>query len=150
MTKFDKYFLSKLKKDKKTSTWMPTKVVYSDEGMKSWQGGYCKYLPCSNYIQIREKYKNDKGILAHELTHARQHGLFLFFHPLLTFFDKYILFIELDAYREQVKAYNYTKEGQYMWIVNALVDPNRYGLNISMEEAMEYADFMFGDLINKD
>ena len=148
MTKLDKWFLTRLKKDKSLETWMPTKVVFSDEGMKPWAGGYCRYKFMSNYIQIREKYEGvDNGILAHELTHAKQYGNLWFIHLILKNFDKYTLFIELDAYREQVKLYNYKKKGDYMWIVNSLTNPDKYGLKISIADAIEYADYMFEDLI---
>lgn len=147
MTKLDKYFLTLLKKDKKIDTYLPTEVVYSDEGLKPWVGGTCTYGFFSNYIQIREKYRNDKGILKHELTHARQYGNLLWLHLLLKYSDKYTLFIELDAYREQIKQYNYNTKDQYSWVIDALTNKDKYNLDIQRKEATEYADFMFGDLI---
>jgi len=149
MTKFDKWALTKLKEDKDLNTWLPVKVIYTDD-LPQWVGGRCHYKIFGAEIKIKTKYKeNDPGILAHELTHAKQYGNLFWLHLLLKSFDKYTLFIELDAYREQIKAYNYIQKGQYLWIVNALLDPKRYGLKISLEEAIEYADFMFSDLIEE-
>ena len=150
MTKFDKWALGWLKGKKTKGTWLPGKVIFSNEGMNEWQGGYCKYNLFSTYVQIRTKYQGkDNGILEHELRHVKQYNNLFWFHLLLKNFDKYTLFIELDAYREQVKCYNYTQKAQYLWVVNALVNPDKYGLNINHKEAIEYADFMFDDLIKE-
>jgi len=149
MKKIEKWFLTKLKEDKKIKSYIPKTIEYNLKD-DSWIGGYAHYNFFSVDIHLRKKYKEtDFGILAHELTHARQYSRLLWLHLLLIYFsDKYVLFIELDAYREQIKYYNYTNKSQYLWIVNALINPNKYGLKISATEAIEYADFMFEDLLD--
>jgi hypothetical protein len=152
MTKLDKWFLTKLKADKKIGTddlrFFKTSVEYTEEGLKPWVGGVCSYKLFGSEIKIKPKYKDkDNGILAHELTHARQYAKMKWLHLLLKKIDKYTLFIELDAYREQIKCYDYTTKGEYMWIINSLTNPKKYGLKISIKDALEYADFMFEDII---
>jgi len=46
---------------------IPHIIKYTDD-MPAWMGGYAKWF----YIAIRPKYKDDKGIHAHELEHVKQ------------------------------------------------------------------------------
>jgi hypothetical protein len=46
---------------------VPALIRYTDD-MPQWMGGYAKWF----YIAIRPKYKDDKGIHAHELEHVKQ------------------------------------------------------------------------------
>lgn len=46
----------------------PVHLKYTDKMPGDWVGGYAKMF----MVRIREKYRNDKGILEHELEHVRQ------------------------------------------------------------------------------
>jgi hypothetical protein len=48
-------------------TSIPAYIRYTDD-MPAWMGGYAKWC----YIAIRPKYRDDKGIHAHELEHVKQ------------------------------------------------------------------------------
>ena len=148
LDKIDLFFLNHFKKDKSLTTWIPTTVVYSDKELPSWMGGFCRHKVFSNYIQIATKYKEDEGILRHELTHAKQYGNLFWLHLLLSNFDRYILYIELDAYREQIKAYNYKNQEDYLWIIETLIS-EKYGINIDYNKVKSCADYMFKDIIEK-
>jgi hypothetical protein len=55
-------------------------------------------------VRIKSKYKQDPGIMAHELEHVKQWYLTLMLHPLLYKFNKkYRLWAELRAYKKQLK-----------------------------------------------
>jgi len=79
-------------------------------------------------IIIRPKYKDDKGILKHEIKHAEQYGK-VFFHGLLIMFSgEYRYKCELEAYTEQIKEYKYKSVKDCSWIIDALA--TKYNLNI--------------------
>jgi hypothetical protein len=46
---------------------IPAYIRYTDD-MPQWMGGYAKWF----YVAIRPKYKDDRGIHAHELEHVKQ------------------------------------------------------------------------------
>jgi hypothetical protein len=110
------------------------KVVYSDKGLEEWQGAITKF-PLFPYfglgqckIIIRTKYLKDEGILKHELKHTEQYKK-KWNHALKYKFNKNYRFeCELEAYKEQIKEYKYTKIEQCSWIIDALV--NKYNLNV--------------------
>ena len=61
---------------------------------------------CANgpVVRIRPKYRDDEGILHHELTHVWQYWLTLSLHPLLYLFvRRYRLWAEVQAYRVQAR-----------------------------------------------
>lgn len=57
------------------------------------------------FVIINPKYKNDIGLLEHELTHSRQFWKYgLIVHSLRYYFSKeYRLKCEVEAYKEQLK-----------------------------------------------
>ena len=123
----------------------PEKIFYTVE-LEKWTGGVCNYnLFSKPTIKLRPKYRDDEGIKNHELAHARQYGRLLWLHPLLLSFGWYRLFTELQAYREQVKAYNYTTKSEYDWIVNSLY--SKYNIDMDKKKIQEYADYTFKDLL---
>jgi len=104
-------------------------IRYTDS-MPQWMGGYAKWF----YIAIRPKYRDDKGIHAHELEHVKQWwitsiiacALLAFwvwyadaptfyywyclagtvaFDLLHSTFQRFKLQLEVWAYREQLKHY---------------------------------------------
>ena len=111
------------------------KIVYTDD-LPEGVGGRCEapIIPMIGtcVIKIRPKYKDDIGLLKHEIKHSEQYSK-CFFHGLMyNFFRDYRLECELDAYKCQIDTYGYTTIGQAMWIVNALY--NKYNLDMSIED----------------
>lgn len=134
----------------KLGKYMEPDIFYRpDHFFKRFVGGYCKTSWFSASIYIRHKYQFDEGIKKHELCHARQFGRFWLLHTwMYQNWQFYRLVAELEAYREQVKAYKYTKKLDYAWIVNAL--KYKYNLNMDREVIQEYADYIFMDLLHSD
>ena len=95
---------------------------------------------CTNGFIIRmvPGYKNDEGLLKHELIHVKQFWLNgLLIHTIRYRFSKsYRLKCEVEAYREQLKYLPATIDlGYYKWIYAGFM-AERYGLNITKEEAL--------------
>jgi hypothetical protein len=104
----------------------PAIIRYTDD-MPQWMGGYAKWF----YIAIRPKYREDKGIHAHELEHVKQWWIttilaalaiagvcyyqqapywycllsLVAFDLLYSTFQRFKLQCEVWAYREQLKHY---------------------------------------------
>ena len=115
----------------------PIRITYSDN-MKEGTGGYFTGLLFSWRIMIRTKYKDDQGILMHELTHAKQHirffGMFLFFYVRSR---KVRLRSEVEAYREQLKYFPALKDPEwYRKLYAEFLLSDRYDLKITYEEAL--------------
>jgi len=123
--------------------WMSEPVIeWSSKGLSPTTGGRCRYKPFSCEIIIREKYKQDLGIINHEMTHYRQYKRLFWYHSTMTMLSqKYRLKIELEAYTEQVKAYRYTKKSDYKWIVNSLYA--KYDLDMPISYIMKRCDAEF-------
>lgn len=107
-------------------------------------------------IRIKPKYRDDAGILAHELVHVRQwYAGFLLgaiaaavmyqrgmdgwpmvllagamLHPLATFFPAYRLWKEVQAYKEQAKYYADDRLPLFAQFI-----AHSYGLDITPEQA---------------
>lgn len=112
-------------------------LIYTDD-LPEGTGGRCQYpwfpLYGTCVITIKNKYRQDLGILNHELVHCKQYNSNIL-HALLTKFCKaYRYQIELDAYTEQIKAYNYTNILEASWIINALC--NKYNLDVPRDKVM--------------
>ena len=82
-------------------------------------------------IRIKNKYRDDKGLLEHEKFHVRQwyFGLFIFHGLLYKFSDKYRFWSETQAYKEQLK---YSPGNLDLFA--SFISKN-YGLNVSVDEA---------------
>ncbi len=83
-------------------------------------------------IKIRPKYKDDAGLIAHEIEHFKQFIRTLGLHAILyNFVDKYKLLAEVKAYKVQLK----------YPCGNALVFADfistKYNLAITKEEALK-------------
>jgi hypothetical protein len=126
---------------------IPAYVRYTDS-MPQWMGGYAKWC----FISIRPKYKDDKGIHAHEREHVKQwwittivataliaaavwfaegppeyYGYCVFglvaFDLLYSTFQRFKLQLEVWAYRAQLKHYPDDRTKLFAgWIAN------KYGL----------------------
>ena len=112
------------------------KIEYTDD-LPEWVGGRCEY-PVFPYfglgtciIKIKNKYKNDKGLLEHEIEHANQYRN-NWFHAIKYKFDRNYRFeSELNAYKKQVLEYKYRQVSQCYWIIEAL--HSKYYLGISRD-----------------
>jgi len=78
------------------------KIFYTNKFVNNTDAGTARAM----FIWIRPSYKNDKGLLEHELVHVRQFWRNpLFFGLLYRFSEKYRFNSEVEAYREQLKHY---------------------------------------------
>lgn len=109
-------------------------IKYTDD-LPAWVGGRCVY-PALPYfgigtcvVQLIPKYRDDKGLLNHELKHVEQYNRSWFHVLKYKFNNKYRMECELEAYAEQVKVYKYTKVIELDWIVTAMC--TKYQLEIS-------------------
>lgn len=77
----------------------PVLIRYVDTGTRGYAGVCCFGV----YIKIKKSYKDDAGLLAHELTHTRQFyrtlGVSL---PLYQFVAKFRYKYEVEAYKVQL------------------------------------------------
>lgn len=114
--------------------FLPAIVFYTNKLIPKRFGAYTMGL----FIFIRPKYREDRGLLEHELTHARQlYRTFLLhtlFYPLS---KKYRLKAEVEAYRVQLQ-YPPASESPYRYRkLFAQFIATKYGLSISEKEAEE-------------
>ncbi len=80
------------------------------------------------FVRIKEKYKDDEGLLQHELQHIRQFYRTLMLHPLLYKFSaRYRYNAELECYRVQLR-YAKNKDRTLKYFVKLLT--TRYGLKL--------------------
>jgi hypothetical protein len=85
------------------------------------------------FVFIRPEYRNDVGLLKHEQTHVKQWFRTLGFHPLMYLLsDSYKLASEVECYKEQAKEYSDDRLPMF-----AVFIADKYGLNISAEDALE-------------
>ena len=112
--------------------WPPAFVYYTD-ALPDGVGGEARAF----IVRIRPVYKDDSGILAHELEHVRQAwcGLLLGHALLYQFVRRYRQWAEIRAYREQMCWLR--ADGAYLSLDDAawrLTSP-RYNLGITIDEA---------------
>lgn len=106
---------------------IPVPVIWTDRFLASWSGGTSRGFFCI----IRPKYKEDRGILEHELTHCKQFYRTLSIHVwLYKFSEKYRLNAEVEAYKKQLEFYA-DKEFYIGWMAIAIA--TKYKLNVSIE-----------------
>ena len=79
--------------------FLPVFIFYPDVEDAHWSA-----KQNGPFIRIRE-YKDDEGVLRHEMTHVKQfYRMLLIFHPFLyLLWPWYRLQSELEAFREQLK-----------------------------------------------
>jgi len=83
------------------------------------------------FIFIHPSYKDDVGMLHHELTHVKQFYRNPLLHGFLYLFNKsYRLKSEVEAYKEQLKYCNPINLNHFAYLIS-----NNYNLNITIEEA---------------
>ena len=108
----------------------PYLLFYTDKFIPSHSAGIHKFF----FILIRPIYKEDKGLLAHEVEHVKQAwiGLLLGHQLLYTLSQRYRLYCEVAAYKEQAKHYSRDMLPQF-----ALFIARDYRLTITQEEALK-------------
>jgi len=101
-------------------------VIYTDRFIPNRFAAY-EFGP---FVFIRPKYKNDLGLLHHELTHVRQ----FWRNPLMglfyTFSKKSRAYYEIQAYRVQLKFYPDDRSEMF---AKYLVD--NYNLDLNLDQA---------------
>jgi len=113
---------------------LPTLVFYTDRIIPERFGGYTTGI----LVFIRPKYKDDEGLLYHELTHVRQFYRTLGLHAILYLLSKrYRLKAEIEAYREQLKHPPAVNNPEPYRELYAKFIATKYGLDISEREAQE-------------
>lgn len=104
-----------------------TSLVFYTDRIPDKFGGYS----IGPIILIRPKYRDDKGLLAHELVHRRQWFTSVGMSTLLYAMSRgYRLWAEVEAYREQLKHY---PDDRSWKLAEALA--TKYDLNLTREEA---------------
>lgn len=105
--------------------------VFYTEKIKEGFGGVAKWCR----VKIRPKYRDDRGLLEHELTHVKQWYRTLFLHPVLyKFCAKYRLRSEVEAYRVQLRFYPKSRQ---VALKNHFAEAiaSKYRLNVSVGRA---------------
>lgn len=114
---------------------MQPSVIYTDD-IDSKFGGFCEFpsllmrlfnKPC--VIKIRPKYKDDLGLLKHEVKHVEQFNADYFYGLKYKFLKSFRYKTEIAAYTEQIKEYRYTDVTQAKWIIDALCYKYNLGVN---------------------
>ena len=104
-------------------------LIFTEKFIPSWAAG------CANgpLVFIRPKYKDDKGLIAHEVTHVKQWFCTLGFHSLFyLFLDLYKLWAEVQAYKKQATYYQDDRLPLFAGFIS-----QNYGLSITPEAALE-------------
>ena len=112
----------------------PYFLEYTD-GLPEGVGGRATVLT----VRILNKYKDDIGIHKHESWHIIQRYLTLGLHSILKkMIPAYAKWVEVSAYRRQLKypPANINPEA-YITLYYAPALVNKYGLNITFEEAVK-------------
>jgi hypothetical protein len=131
---------------------VPALIRYTDD-MPAWMGGYAQWF----YIAIRPKYKDDKGIHAHELEHVKQWWLTTLLFAIMiaaicyrTGFDYgfvglslvayqllyglvpwFKLRCEVECYKEQMKHYSDDRAPLFAKFIS-----EKYNLNVTQQHAL--------------
>lgn len=108
----------------------PAIVIYTDRVPKGSAGVANAFV-----VRIRPKYKNDVGLLAHELEHVRQWWVLPLISDFMYLFSKrYRMWAEAEAYRKQIKAY--PSEDRNRFAAKAVFFlMQKYNLDLSTEKA---------------
>ena len=108
--------------------WIPVPVFFIGAGrLDPFAGRACGVL-----VAIDERYRADVGLLRHELVHVRQFYRTAGLHAVLYLLSKkYRYRAEIEAYREQLRV-----SGQHHALTFASFLASRYGLNISIDQAL--------------
>ena len=82
--------------------WCPVFIIYTEKFLKGYGGHAWLYGPLC-FILINPKYREDLGLLHHELTHVEQHHRSWWFHTYnYATCTKYRLESEAEAFAVQL------------------------------------------------
>lgn len=99
--------------------FLPALLFYTDN-IKEKFGGMT-YGPV---VKIRNKYKDDRGLLEHELNHVKQWYRTLGTHGIwYRLSEKYRLKCEIESYKIQASYYDYDSTG---WMADTII--SKYGI----------------------
>jgi len=115
---------------KRIYSLIPVPVFYNERVPKRFAGVSYGVL-----VIIRPAYKDDEGLLAHELHHCKQWWRTLGIYGILNHFSKRWRFkYEVEAYAVQLR---YVTPGQETYYLNMYAGfiADKYGLDVTKEEA---------------
>jgi len=109
------------------------KIKYVDKLPNEFAGKFYG-IPFFPVIKILKEYKEDKGLLEHELTHYKQYKRTLMFFELLYSFKYFRLKFEVEAYKKQLE---YCPDNLKEYCLDKFAEfiSTKYKLNISKEKA---------------
>jgi len=100
------------------------------DSMPDWKAGYSRAW----FIRIRPEYKEDKGLLAHEIEHTRHWWYSLGFSSILYLLSKrFRLWAEVQCYKVQLE---YAADREEARRAYALRLAAHYTLGITVSEAL--------------
>lgn len=112
---------------------LPTVVFYNNVITKKFNR---HGVAVGNLVFINKAYKNDEGLLQHELTHVKQFYKYMIIpFCILGYTNKYKLKFEVEAYKVQL-GYCSKELKEYYLNKYAELIANTYGLPISKAEAI--------------
>ncbi|MFH1625602.1 MAG: hypothetical protein ABID54_10695 [Pseudomonadota bacterium] len=104
-------------------------LQYTDS-MPDWKAGYSRAW----FVRIRPAYKDDKGLLAHEIEHTRHWWYSLGFSSILYLLSKrFRLWVEVNCYKVQLE---YAADRELARRAYALRIAEHYNLGITVGEAL--------------
>lgn len=112
------------------------KIIYSDNWLaKKIRGKHaavtlCLFWPLPVFILVSPNYKDDDGLLAHELEHYRQFKEEWFYSIKMLCCDQYRLEHEIECYRVQLK---YSEDKEASADLFTFYICNNYNLTASQE-----------------
>ena len=113
---------------------LPAFVFYTDRFVPKRFGGVTYGI----FVFIRKKYRNDRGLLEHELVHVKQFYRTLGLHALLySLWKRYRLRSEVSAYRVQLSYPPALEDPERYRDLFAGFVAQKYGLSITKEQARE-------------
>ena len=112
-------------------------TFYTDCFLKPWQAA----AVIGPVILIRPKYRDDVGLLKHELEHVKQGFATLGLHiPLYLLSKRYRLWAEASAYKEQMRWPNGTGSSMSLDTAARRLAAPEYNLGITEAEAKAYLE----------
>lgn len=110
---------------------LPAFIFYTDFLMKDWAAG----MATGPFIRIRPTHKQDRALLVHELTHAKQFYRYLGigYAVLYTFSKRFRLKMEVEAYREHLRHTDHPDAKSRA----ATALSKHYDLSVTYEEALD-------------
>lgn len=111
--------------------FIPVLIFYVDSISKNRAG-----VSYGLFVKILKEYKNDEGLIQHELTHCRQFYRTLFIHGVLyKFWSHYRYISEVEAYAVQLKYYKEERINCLSLVYGKSIAVN-YNLDVTRYQSM--------------